>query len=102
MVLPVAIVYARRGPLERIGAQVVDRGGAQLRELALPRADRSLRRNFGVLLQERDLPVADAYGHQVSVVAPVEELFARRLLRIALEERQQVLAVEMNLEVFAV
>ena len=45
-----------------------------------------------------DLPVVVAQGRQAAVVGPVEELLARRLGRFALEERQQVVAVEMDLE----
>src|SRR5262249_3880563 len=54
-----------------------------------------------VLLNEGDLPLGDTYRKQVAVVAPVEKLLARRLLHVALEERNQIVSVEMNLESFA-
>ena len=44
------------------------------------------------------LPVADANGHQVAVIAPVEKSLARILLDLALEEREQVVAVDVHLE----
>jgi hypothetical protein len=44
----------------------------------------------------------NADGHQVSVVAPVKEPFAWRLLHVALEERQKIETIEMHLEGFCV
>ena len=87
-------VLERLGPaLERVGAQVVDVRRPQVGELPLPDVEARV-----LLLLERDLPLVDADGHQVAVVAPVEELLARRLLHLALEERHQVVAVEVDLE----
>ena len=42
----------------------------------------------------------DAHGQQIAVVAPVEKILSRRFLFLTLEIRNQVVAVEMNLEVF--
>ena len=68
---PLAVVE-RLGPaLERVGAQVVEFGARSLVnsfcQTSMPGV---------VLLHERDLPLLDADGHQVAVVAPVEELLA--------------------------
>ena len=47
------------------------------------------------------LPLTVAQRREVAVVGPVEELPARRLLLLALEVRQQVVAVEVDLVVAA-
>ena len=47
------------------------------------------------------LPLTVAQRREVAVVGPVEELLARRLLLLALEVRQQVVAVEVDLVVAA-
>ena len=99
---PVAVVDARRAALERVGAQVVQVREAQLGELTLPHADRRFGGDLRVLLEERGFPLLVADGHQVAVVGPVDELLARRLLHLALEERHEVVAVEVDLEVLAV
>src|SRR5882724_831741 len=100
--LPVAVVDAGSATLERIGPQIVEIGPAQRGEVALPHTDGSLGVRFGVLLHEGDFPFADTERHQLAVVAPVEELLAWRVLHVALEEGHEVLAVEVNLEGFAV
>src|SRR5262245_65732008 len=51
-----------------------------------------------VLLNEGDLPRAETDREQVSVIAPVEEFLARRFFHLALEERHQVISVEMHFE----
>jgi hypothetical protein len=55
-----------------------------------------------VLLHEGDLPFLDTEGHKVAIIAPIEELSALRLLGFPFEERQQVKAVEVDLERLAV
>ena len=47
---------------------------------------------------EADLPVVDADRVEVGIVVEVEDLAARRLFHLALEERQEVVAVEVVLE----
>ena len=80
--------------LERIAAQVVELRDAQRDERLLPDAQAR-----GALLHERG-PSSCSYAqrHQVAVVAPVEEALARILLHLALQERQQVVAVDVDLE----
>jgi hypothetical protein len=51
-----------------------------------------------LLLLEGNLPLVDANGEEVAVVAPIEELFARRYLHLAFEEGHEVIAVEVDLE----
>ena len=51
--------------------------------------------SFGVLLQERDLPVVVAQRRDLTVVGPVEK-FVARPLGFSLQRRQQVLAVQMD------
>ncbi len=51
-----------------------------------------------LLLLEGRPSTADADGDQLAVVAPVEEFLARGLLHLALEERHQVVAVQVDLE----
>src|SRR5262245_55676038 len=50
-----------------------------------------------VLLNEGDLPRAEAYREQVSVIAPIKEFAAWRFFNLALEERHQVISVEVDL-----
>src|SRR5262245_36954107 len=50
-----------------------------------------------VLLDERDLPRAETYRKQVAVVAPIKEFVAWRFFHLALEERHQVISVEVDL-----
>src|SRR5262245_21530484 len=69
-----------------------------MRELSLPDAARIVGGDFAVLLQEGDLPVTDPDGHQVAVVAPVEEFLARPFLCLPFEGGYQVVAVEVDLE----
>ena len=51
-----------------------------------------------LLLLEGDLPLVDAQGDQLAIVAPVEEFLARRFLHVTFEERHEVVAVEVGLE----
>lgn len=78
--------------------------------IALPRVDAQVghdRDVGGILLAgkqvsddglEGDLPLVVAHGHQISVVAEIEELPARTLSHLAFEERHEVVAVEMVFE----
>src|SRR6187549_3640165 len=91
-----------RAAIAWAGTKVVEIGATQLGEIALPDAKRRLGTNFGVLFHEGDLPLAHAQRHQVAVVAPVKEFLAWRFLDVALEERQQIHAVEVDLELLAV
>src|SRR5262249_36304882 len=50
------------------------------------------------LLDESGLPILDTYGHQVAIVAPVQESFAWILLHLSFEERQQIVTVNPDLE----
>ena len=38
------------------------------------------------------------FAEKVAVITPVEKVFPRRLFHITLEERHQVVAVEMNMD----
>ena len=76
-------------------------GGAQLQEITLPNARRRFGINLSMLLHEGDLPILNSDRHQVAIVAPVQKFMARWFLRVALEEREQVHTVEMNLEILA-
>ena len=51
------------------------------------------------LLHEDHFPAVVAQVRQLSVVGPVKELLARRVRDFALEVRQQVVAVKVNLEI---
>src|SRR5262249_37857573 len=77
MRVPIGVVYACRSALERIGAQIVDIRRPQLRKFTLPNPKWRVRTDLGVLLHERDLPLEDTNGHQITIVAPVKELLAR-------------------------
>ena len=81
------------GALERVAAQGEQLGQAQLDERLLPDLEA-----MGALLQEVQLPLVVAQGREPAAVGPVEELLARRLGGLALEERQQVVAVEVDRE----
>ena len=83
-------------------AQVVQVREAQLGELTLPHADRRLGGDLRVLLEERGFPILVADGHQVAVVGPIDEFLPRRLLHLALQERHEVVAIEVDLEGLAV
>src|SRR5215831_21379914 len=54
--VPVAVQHAVRSALERVGSHIVKHWSAQLYEVALPNAERSLGVNFGMLLHEANLP----------------------------------------------
>src|SRR5262245_7024024 len=77
------------GTLERVAPQVVDLRHAHRDERLLPDAE-----SMRALLDERRFPVPEPQGHQVAVVAPVEEALARVLLHLTLEIGQQVEAVD--------
>src|SRR5262245_21378474 len=76
-----------------VAAKVVDLRYAQRYERILPNA-----KTMRTLLHERRLPIPDAQRHQIAVVTPVEESFTRVLLDLPFEERQQVVAVDVDLE----
>src|SRR5215467_12771105 len=74
---------------------------AQVEEARDPEPDERLRpdfKSFRALLGEHGLPLVVAQRHQVTVVAPVEELLARVLRDVTLEVRHQIVAVEVDLE----
>ena len=80
-------------PLERVGAQVEELRQAQFGELSGPYADALV-----VLLKEDTFPIVDTDRNKLTIIVPVDELLARRFLRFALEERDEIKAVEMDLE----
>src|SRR5262249_39892835 len=91
---PVAVVNGfALGLFERVAAQVEEARDSELDERLRPDLKR-----LRALLGEHRFPVVVTKRHQVAVVAPVEELLARGLLGIALEVRNQVVTVEMDLE----
>src|SRR5262249_50480127 len=80
-------------PLERIAPEVEELRDAQI--------DHGLRPDLealSALLLEDSLPVLVAKRHEVAVVTPVEHLLSGRLLDLALEQWQEVVAVEVRLE----
>src|SRR5882762_7800870 len=81
------------GFLEGVAPQVEEERHSQLDEGLGPHLE-ALR---ALLLEDR-LPVFVAQRHQVAVIAPVEELLARPFPALALEVRQQVVAVQVDLE----
>src|SRR5262245_6152588 len=91
--LPLGVLERLGTALERIGPQVIDLRDPVAGELALPDAEAGM-----LLLLEGDLPVLDPDGEQIAVVAPVEELLAGRFVHLALEEGDEVEAVEVDLE----
>src|SRR5262249_2652407 len=80
--------------LIRIGPQVEELRKPQGSERFLPYQQGSL----GALFSKNKLPVVVAQTDQVGVVIEVVELLARTLLRLASQEWQRVVAVEMHLE----
>jgi hypothetical protein len=90
--LPTFIEHRHVPILEGIGAQVVEARRTRLHERFLPGLH-----PFRALLCETNLPRANSQREQVAVVAPIDEslAWARRL---ALQERQQIDAVEVDLE----
>src|SRR5262249_24294690 len=81
---PITVIDTLRPVLKRIGAQVIDVGDAQFRKLTLPDTDGGLCANLAVLFDESNFPISNPDGHQVPIVAPIEERFSRRLLRLSL------------------
>src|SRR6266850_6397020 len=81
------------GFLEGVAPQVEEERHSQLDEGLGPHLE-ALR----ALLLEDHLPVFVAQRHQVAVIAPVEELLARPFPALALQIRQQVVAIEVDLE----
>src|SRR4030095_4331823 len=81
------------GALEGIAAEVEDLRHAQIDHRLRPDVEA-----FRALLLEDSLPVLVAERHEVAVIAPVEHLLARRLPDLTLEEREQVVAIEVDLE----
>lgn len=76
-----------------VGPQVNKHREPQLYDWLLPR-----RQSLGALHSEMDFPVAVAERHQVALVAPVEETGARILLRLALQKREEIESVDIDLE----
>ena len=81
-------------PLERIRAQVEELRDAQHHERLGPELQRSL----GALLHEHDLPVVEPQSEHVAVVGEVDEALARALLVLSGQIRQEVEAVDVDLE----
>src|SRR4029079_13576431 len=81
------------GPLEWVAAKVVDMRPAHRHRGFEPHTQAAC-----ALLDEGGLPVANPQRKQIAVVAPVEEGFAGILLDLSLQERQQVVAVDVDLE----
>src|SRR5690349_8016188 len=90
---PLSVFETFRTTFEWITAKIEQVRRAKVGELALPHIKADM-----VLPHERGLPVAHTDGHQVAVIAPVKEAFARALLLVALEEGHEIVAVEMHLE----
>src|SRR5262249_38751229 len=93
MTLPVVVPVRLRTALERICSQIVKLRRAELVIIPLPDGDAMV-----ILFDEGDLPVQNPDREQVAVVAPVEELLPRGFLYLALEERQEVVAVQVDFE----
>src|SRR5437588_7244197 len=81
------------GPFEWVTSQVVNIRGPFRDQRLLPHA-----KAVGALLHERALPVSDAQSHQVAVITPVEKSPSWILFDLALQERQQIVAVDVDLE----
>src|SRR5207247_1027390 len=82
------------GALKGIHAQIGQHRPAQFLERGLPHL-----KPMGVLPQKGHLPIVVAQRRDAAVISPVEKLLARPRA-FALERRQQVVAVEMDLEGF--
>src|SRR6185436_17368817 len=97
VVEPPIVVRVRRHvrPFEWVGQEIEKFWKPQGRGRLTP----DLQRSRDALFLEDELPVVVAQADQLGVVVEVEELLARTLLRLAGQERQQILAVEMDLEV---
>jgi hypothetical protein len=90
---PLVVFNRFIAPLKRIGTQIEELGHPKVGELTLPDVD-----PFVGLLQEHALPFVDADCDQLTVVIPIDEILARRLLHVALEKGDEIEAVEMDLE----
>src|SRR6185436_15388662 len=92
---PPIVVRVRRdiSPFERISPQIKELRKPQSRERLTP----DLQRSGDSLFLEDKLPVVVAQADQFGVIVEVEELLARSLLRLAGQERQQVVTIEMHL-----
>ena len=82
------------GALERVGAQVEELRHAQRDERLGP----DLQRPLHPLLHEDDLPVVEPQREHVAVVGEVDEPLPRALVDLAGQVRQQVVAVDVDLE----
>ena len=88
------VVGSRLWPaLERVSAQVVEIRHAKALEALSPDVETRV-----VLLDEGNLPRANADGEQIAIVAPVQKFLARRFLHLTLEKRNQVVTIEVDLE----
>src|SRR5262249_47747786 len=81
------------GLLEGVAAQVEEPRHPELYDRLRPDL-----KPLRALLGEHRLPLVVAERHQVAVVAPVEELLARRFLDVTLEVRDQVVAIKVDFE----
>src|SRR6185503_12849753 len=81
------------GSLEWVAPQVEELGHAQRDERFHPDA-----KTMRALLQEMNLPLLVAQGHQIAIVTPIEEHFPWVLLRLTFQERQQIKTVDVDLE----
>src|SRR5262245_20137410 len=97
MVEPPVVIGVRSDVrlLIRIGPQVEELWKPQGSKRFLPYQQSSL----GALFGKNKLPVVVAQADQVGVIIKVVELFARTLLRLAGQEWQHVVAVEMHFKV---
>ena len=82
------------GPFVRVGAQVDDHGNAHFHEGFTP----DLHGPLDPLLGEPELPVVVAQAQQVAVVREIEVLLARAFGNLAREQRQQVVAIQVDFE----
>src|SRR5262249_44673417 len=82
-----------RPALEGISLDIYDLGNAQVGEVALPDPQ------SGVFLNlEVDLPLVHSQRKQIAIVAPIEEFTTWGCFYVALEERNQIVAIEMDLK----
>src|SRR5262245_7604729 len=90
---PFAIKDAVIATFKGICAKVVEVRKSQIREFLLPHCE-----PFSVLFFKNNFPVLDTNRHQVAVVAPIKKSLARRFFGLALEERDEVVPIEVYLE----
>ena len=92
---PVVIgIRCNVGALVRIGAQIVELRHAQRDKRLGPDPQCA----GGALLHEYELPVVVTQAREIAVVREIEVLYARAFLFLARQIRQQVVAVQVNLE----